>query len=124
MNKHGKSILVVDDHAMSVKLIEQILLADGFDVFSAGSGEEAITLVREFKPDLVLLDILLTGINGYKTLQVMQMITPAIPIIFLSSVADADKGMQLGAVDYIVKPFQMQDVISRVRKHLHLEPLA
>jgi DNA-binding response OmpR family regulator len=117
MQKLGKSVLVVDDHAMSIKLLQQILEAEGFDVFSASSGEEAITFVREFKPDLTLLDIILAGINGYKTCQVLKIVAPDMPIIFLSTVPDKDKGLQLGAVDYIIKPFQMQDVVARVKKH-------
>jgi DNA-binding response OmpR family regulator len=121
MQKLKKSVLVVDDHAMSVKLLQQILESEGFDVFSAASGEEAIDLVREFKPDLALLDIILAGINGYKTSQVLKLLAPEMPIIFLSTVSDKNKGLQLGAVDYIVKPFQMQDVVERVKRHLGLE---
>lgn len=120
MKKYQKSILLVDDHAMSVKLLEQILTGEGFDVFAASSGEEAIKIVQDFKPDLVLLDIILAGINGYKTCQVMKLIAPEMPIIFLSTVADRDKGFQLGAVDYIIKPFQMRDVVERVKFHLKL----
>lgn len=120
MQKLKKSVLVVDDHAMSVKLLQQILEGEGFDVFSASSGEDAINLVREFKPDLALLDIILVGINGYKTCQVLKLVAPEMPIIFLSTVSDKDKGMQVGAVDYIVKPFQMQDVVERVKRHLGL----
>jgi DNA-binding response OmpR family regulator len=127
MHKYNKSVLVVDDHAMSIKLLEQILTNEGFDVFSAPSGEEAITMVQDFKPDIVLLDIILAGINGYKTCQVLKLMSPDLPIIFLSTVADKDKGFQMGAIDYIIKPFQMQDVVYRVKKHLGImvdEPTA
>jgi DNA-binding response OmpR family regulator len=127
MHKYNKSVLVVDDHAMSIKLLEQILTNEGFDVFSAPSGEEAITMVQDFKPDIVLLDIILAGINGYKTCQVLKVMSPDLPIIFLSTVADKEKGLQMGAVDYIIKPFQMQDVVYRVKKHLGIvadEPTA
>ncbi len=121
MEKYQKSVLVVDDHAMSVKLLEQILSGEGFDVFSAASGEEAIKIVQDFKPDLVLLDIILAGINGYKTCQVMKIVAPQMPIIFLSTVSDREKGMQVGAVDYIIKPFQMHDVVARVKTHLGIK---
>jgi DNA-binding response OmpR family regulator len=118
MKKYGKSILVVDDHEMSVKLLRQILVGSGFDVFSAPSGEEALKIVQDFKPDLVLLDIILEGLNGYKTCQVLKIMAPNIPVIFLSTVPDRDKGLQLGAVDYITKPFQMKEVIECVKYHL------
>lgn len=121
MKEYKKSVLVVDDHAMSVKLLEQILTSEGFDVFSASSGEEAINVVQEFKPDLVLLDIILAGINGYKTCQVMKLLAPDMPIIFLSTISDKDKGLQVGAVDYIIKPFQMKDVVDRIKHHLGIQ---
>ncbi len=118
MKKFGKSILVVDDHEMSVKLLRQILSDAGFDVFSAHSGEQALKLVQDFKPDLILLDIILEGLNGYKTCQVLKIMAPQLPVIFLSTVPDREKGMQLGAVDYITKPFQMKEVVECVKYHL------
>jgi DNA-binding response OmpR family regulator len=118
MKKHGKSILVVDDHEISVKLLRQILADAGFDVFTAFSGEEAIKLVQDFKPDLILLDIVMDGLNGYKTCQALKIMAPALPVIFFSAVPDREKGIQLGAVDYINKPFQMKEVLECVKYHL------
>jgi DNA-binding response OmpR family regulator len=118
--KFDKTVLVVDDHEMSVKLLRQILQDAGFDVVSAPSGEEALKLVQDFKPDVVLLDIILEGMNGYKTCQVLKIILPSTPIIFLSTVSNREKGLQLGAVDYITKPFQIQDVVRCVKQHLGL----
>jgi two-component system, sensor histidine kinase and response regulator len=122
--KFDKTVLVVDDHEMSVKLLRQILQDAGFAVVSAPSGEEALKLVQDFKPDLVLLDIILEGMNGYKTCQVLKIILPGTPIIFLSTVSNREKGLQLGAVDYITKPFQIQDVVRCVKQHLGLDTTA
>ncbi len=123
MKKFGKSILVVDDHEMSLKLLFQILAGAGFDVFTASSGEAALKLVQNFKPDLILLDIILEGLNGYKTCQVLKIMAPEVKVIFLSTVPDRDKGLQLGAVDYITKPFQMKEVVEVVKYHLGIQGL-
>lgn len=123
MKKYGKSILVVDDHEMSLKLLFQILASAGFDVFTASSGEAALKLVQNFKPDLILLDIILEGLNGYKTCQVLKIMAPDVKVIFLSTVPDREKGLQLGAVDYITKPFQMKEVVEVVKYHLGISGL-
>ena len=110
MNKRGASILVVDDEREIVRALRRSLSAHGYTVLTASSGEEAIEAVSQHRPDLLLLDLLLPGMSG---LEVCRQ-----PIIVLS-VKDAERdkveALDLGADDYVAKPFGMKEVLARVR---------
>ncbi len=121
-------ILIVDDHSTNIKVLSDLLIAYGFAVLVAKDGESALQKLQRVSPDLILLDVLMPGIDGFETCQRLksQENTQEIPVIFmtaLTDVVDKIKGLTLGAVDYITKPFQHEEVIARINIHLQLRRL-
>ena len=117
-------ILVVDDEPTIVELIEESLRMDGFETMRAYSGEEALETLGKDPPDLVLLDLMLPGMDGYEVCRQMQkdVRLSQIPVIMLtakSAVADRVAGYEKGADDYITKPFDAEELLVRVRAQLH-----
>ena len=117
-------ILVVDDEPTIVELIEESLHIEGYDTNRAYSGEEALEQLAKDPPDLVLLDLMLPGMDGYEVCRQMQkdVRLSQIPVIMLtakSAVADKVAGYQKGADDYITKPFDTEELLVRVRAQLH-----
>ncbi len=122
------TILVVDDTAISLKLLSDILTMQGYRVHSAESGERALALVVASPPELILLDILMPGINGFEVLRWLKAREASrdIPVIFLSGInesAQRVEGLKLGAVDFIAKPFVSAELLARVQTHLELRRL-
>jgi signal transduction histidine kinase len=121
----SKTILVVDDNPTNLDVLSETLSSVGFRVAFAIDGESAIRQVRYRPPELILLDVMMPGIDGFETCQRLKADpnTRDVPVIFTTALADAEnkvKGLSLGAVDYITKPFQQEEVIARVRLHLQL----
>lgn len=119
-------ILVVDDTPHNVRLLSIILSQQGYQVRKALNGERAIATVQEFPPDLILLDVMMPEMNGYEVCEQLKASpkTRSIPIIFLSAlddVSDKLKAFEVGAVDYITKPFQEKEVLARVENHLTIQ---
>ena len=120
-----KTILVVDDNPTNLDVLSETLTSVGFRVAFAVDGESAIKQVKYRPPELILLDVMMPGIDGFETCQRLKAdpITKDVPVIFTTALVDAAnkvKGLSLGAVDYITKPFQHEEVIARVRLHLQL----
>lgn len=117
MNKHGATILVVDDEREIVRALRRSLTAHGYNVVVAKSGEEAIAALSQQRPDLLLLDLLLPGMSGLEVCRQVREVSN-VPIIVLS-VKDAERdkveALDLGADDYVAKPFGMSEVLARVR---------
>ncbi len=116
-------ILIVDDNPVNVKLLEHFLKSRGYRTLSAYNGQEGRGLAKEKRPDLILLDIMMPGENGFDTCILLKRdpATNDIPVIFLSGMNDEnsqEKGLKLGAVDYIAKPFKEEEVIGRTVFHL------
>ncbi len=110
-------ILVVDDEAKIVKLVRSYLEQGGFSVVEAGDGQTALIQARREKPDLVVLDLGLPGIDGMEVARILRR-ERNVPIIMLTArIEDTDKivGLELGADDYITKPFNPREVVARVR---------
>ncbi|MCD6289792.1 MAG: response regulator transcription factor [Anaerolineae bacterium] len=110
-------VLVVDDDPPSVKMISFLLREEGYDVVTAGNGPEALRLVDEAAPDLVILDVMMPHMDGLEVCQRIRRHTD-IPIIFLSAkgeTADRVAGLELGADDYLPKPFEPTELLARVR---------
>jgi len=121
-------ILIVDDTPTNLEVLLDLLEADGFKVVVAEDGERAISLAEYAPPDLILLDILMPGIDGFETCRRLKInsITKEIPVIFLTAVTDnvdKVKGLHLGAVDYITKPLNHDEVLARVNTHFRLQSL-
>ena len=118
-------ILVVDDEPANVELLEQELADAGYQTLSASSGEGALEVSRKKKPDLILLDVMMAGIDGYETCRRLKAAeaTRAIPVIFLTALSDSFlkvRGFGAGAVDYVTKPFDNEELLARIRTHLGL----
>ncbi|MEN8199331.1 MAG: response regulator [Thermodesulfobacteriota bacterium] len=118
-------ILVVDDTPVNLKLLMELLTTHGYKVRPATDGKMTIDAVAARKPDLILLDIKMPGMDGYEVCRRLKQDegTLDIPIIFISALAaleDRIKGFAVGGVDYITKPFQRDEVLARVRTHLQL----
>ena len=118
-------LLVVDDEPSSVEILTESLRAH-YEVSTAGNGEQAIKICEGLKPDLVLLDIMMPGLDGYEVCRRLKSnpATSAIPVIFVTarfSVDDQIKGLEAGAVDFISKPAHELVVLARVRAHVALK---
>jgi DNA-binding response OmpR family regulator len=112
-----KTVLVVDDSASVRRLLEEYLTGQGFRVAIAVNGREAIYSARHEQPDLILLDLMMPEMDGYEFLRRyhQERQTPVIIITAREEEADAVLGLELGADDYIVKPFRMRELVSRIR---------
>jgi DNA-binding response OmpR family regulator len=113
------SILSVDDERDVTELLRFHLTKAGYEVLTASSGREAIETIRCRRPDLVLLDLMLPDIDGFGVCEILRCnaATAAIPIIILSAWETTDArnvGMELGALDYVTKPFSPRDLVERV----------
>jgi two-component system, OmpR family, KDP operon response regulator KdpE len=115
-----KHILVVDDEVYILQLLKDILESEGYSVVVAGSGEEALALIPETQPDLIILDIKMPGLDGYQTLERIRK-TSNVPVLMLSGVPEQDglrPSFDIGADDYIHKPFLTGILIARIRAKL------
>ncbi|OGZ18397.1 MAG: hypothetical protein A2Z68_02575 [Candidatus Nealsonbacteria bacterium RBG_13_38_11] len=117
----AKKILIVEDDKFLRDLISQKLLKEGFDIVQAVDGEEGVKKIKEETPDLVLLDLILPGIDGFEVLTQMksdQSLQP-IPVIILSNLGqkeDIEKGMKLGATDFLIKAhFTPGEIIDKIK---------
>ena len=127
-NSPTESILLVDDNPTNLQVLFQTLESVGCKLLIAKDGEMALSIASKALPDLILLDIMMPGIDGYEVCRRLKSDrkTSGIPVIFLSALGDTEdkvKGLQLGAVDYVTKPFQPDEVIARVNTHLTIHRL-
>jgi putative nucleotidyltransferase with HDIG domain len=127
MTNKGK-LLVVDDTSASLRLLTDLLKEEGYEVRSAINGELALRAAASNPPDLVLLDIRMPGMDGYEVCRRLkaQPATRDVPVIFVSAVTETDekvRGFEMGAVDFVTKPYQRDELMARVRTHLELHRL-
>ena len=114
-----RSILVVDDEDLTLRTVSRGLRQEGFEVFTASSGEDALIIFAEQKPDLTLLDIVLPGIDGVEVLRRLKQSNPAAIILMMSAYHMVDRAveaMKLGAFDYLIKPFHLADMIATLTR--------
>lgn len=129
MENHQQAlILIVDDNPHNIQVIFTFLKQSGFKVLVATNGEDALIKLERVTPDLILLDIMMPIINGFEVCRRLKLnpATQNIPVIFmtaLSEVTDKVRGLELGAVDYITKPIEQAELLSRVCLHLRLHSL-
>ncbi|MBW4507831.1 MAG: response regulator [Scytonematopsis contorta HA4267-MV1] len=124
----SETILVIDDSPTNLEVLHDTLVNAGYEVLVEMDGFSAIEQVKTNSPDLILLDIMMPKIDGYETCRRLKNDprTRNVPIIFitaLSETLDKVKGLKLGAVDYITKPFQQEEIIARIQVHLQLRKL-
>jgi CheY-like chemotaxis protein len=128
MNNTQTVILAVDDNPANLNLLFDLLDEAGFEVLVSQSGESAIKRAETTHPDIILLDVMMPGIDGFETCRRLKAheATQDIPIIFMTAVTEIDekvKGFDLGAVDYVTKPIQPKEVLARVTTHLTIQRL-
>lgn len=130
MNDHNyqATILLVDDVPTNINVLLDFLNHSGFEVLVALDGESALELVDYYPPDIILLDVMMPNIDGFETCRRLKAnpATQEIPVIFLtalSDIVDKVKGFEIGAVDYITKPLQCEEVLARVTTHLTVRNL-
>ena len=127
-DKETGNILVVDDTKENLKILVKALGNVGYRVRPALSGVVALEAAKKEPPDLILLDIMMPGMDGYQVCKALKKdpLLKDIPVIFISAMdqlADKIKGFEVGGVDYVSKPFQTEEVLARVRTHLTLRRL-
>ncbi len=116
-------ILIVDDEILNIEIIHETLVDYGFYLMTAQNGVDALIIAREGQPDLILLDIMMPGMDGFAVCAQLKSepATRNIPIIFLSALIETEqklRAFKLGGVDYITKPFEPREVMARVMLHL------
>ncbi|MBN1679364.1 MAG: response regulator transcription factor [Anaerolineae bacterium] len=120
----GEKILVIDDEEMTVQLISILLERRGYDVIKAHRAEEGLRKAYRTHPDLILLDIMMPDMDGWEVCRRLRELSD-VPIVFLTAkddVRDVVKGLEMGADDYIVKPYDNNELVARIRAHLRRVP--
>ncbi|MBI3763111.1 MAG: response regulator transcription factor [Chloroflexi bacterium] len=120
----AEKVLVIDDDESIVWLVSTLLKHDGFDVVEALSAEDGLKLAYQKRPDLVLLDVMMPGMDGWEVCRRLRELSE-VPIIFLTAktgITDVVRGLEMGADDYLVKPFDNRELVARVRAHLRRTP--
>lgn len=128
MSEEKATILIVEDNAMTLHLLIGYLNKFGFDTIGEESGESALEVATKTVPDLVLLDVMLPGIDGFETCRRLKKNskTRDVPVIFMTALSDAEskiKGFEAGGADYIVKPHHYAEVLNRIKTHLTIQTL-
>lgn len=123
---HNEIILVIDDDRTNIKVIIDTLKTAGLTIISARNGEMGIKRAIFSHPDLILLDVMMPGMDGFETCRLLKSdpTTQGIPIIFMTALNDEDskvRGFDVGGVDYITKPVGQREVLARVKTHLNLQ---
>jgi signal transduction histidine kinase len=124
----GRRILAVDDDRINLRIIGGILRHEGYEISEAASGEQALDLYSSFQPNLVLLDVMMPGIDGFTTCRTLKKTygDKCAPVIFVTAKSEADDvvmGFDAGGVDYLTKPFRPKEVVARIRTHLSNQQL-
>ncbi|MDM8549091.1 response regulator [Desulfobacterales bacterium HSG2] len=120
------AVLVVDDESVNLQVLFDYLREAGLRVLVAEKGEEALSCVKLTLPDIILLDIMMSDMDGFETCRLFKenKVTKDIPIIFMTALSDTVnkiRGFELGAVDYVTKPFHQEEVLARIKTHLTIQ---
>ncbi len=121
-------ILIADDNSENLQFLGNLLIKNGYDTGVAQDGLVALEFVENEKPDLVLLDIMMPKMDGYKVCEKLKAgkVTKHIPVIFLTAkteIEDISKGFEVGGVDYLTKPFNTIELLARVKTHIEIKIL-
>ena len=125
---HGPQILLVDDNSTNLQVLYQTLEGHGYRLLAARSGKDALSIAQRVSPDLILLDVMMPDMDGFETCARLKAdsVTRDCAVIFLSALTEPSekvRGLELGAVDFVNKPFQAEEVLARVRTHLTIRDL-
>ena len=117
----GKRVLIVDDEKAIVDILEFNLQRDGFEILKAYDGPEGLRMAREENPDLMLLDVMLPGMDGFEVCRTLRAEHNDVPIVMITArEEETDKvfGLEIGADDYVTKPFSMRELLARVKANM------
>ena len=125
---HAPQILLVDDNPTNLQVLYQTLDGHGYSLFAAKSGRDALSIAERVIPDLIMLDVMMPGMDGFETCARLKagVRTRESAVIFLSALTESSdkvRGLELGAVDFVNKPFQAEEVLARVNTHLTIQDL-
>jgi two-component system, sensor histidine kinase and response regulator len=125
----GRKVLIVDDDRLNIRILGGILKGEGYTLAEADSGERALEIYQEFQPDLVLLDVMMPGIDGFETCRRLKSEygDKSAPVIFITAKSESDdvvEGLGAGGVDYLPKPFNPKEVLARIRTHMQNQILS
>ncbi|OUD15477.1 response regulator [Thioflexithrix psekupsensis] len=128
MDKKNTTVLIVDDTPDNLSVLSDCLEETGMEIMTALSGQNALVLTQAVLPDLILLDVMMPGMDGFETCERLKQnpITESIPVIFVTALMDTEskvKSFSAGAVDYICKPIQKAEVLARVYTHLSISEM-
>ncbi len=128
INLEGSKVLIVDDNPQNLSLLGTFLKKYNFNLAVALDGQSAFETAIKFDPDLILMDINMPKLNGFESAKLLKSEpkTQNIPIIFTTALADTVniiKGYEVGGVDYVVKPFKLEELYQRVKAHLQIKKL-
>ena len=115
--KKDKILLVEDDSTLSF-IVQDALSREGFDVVCASNGEFGLKLFKEAEPDIIVADVMMPKMDGFEMVRLIRLTAPAVPVLFLTArtaLEDVVKGFELGANDYIRKPFQILELVVRIK---------
>jgi len=118
-----KKVVVIDDEPFILKMISARLKSKGYEVFTAGNGEEGLVLIKDTKPDAVLLDLIMPGLSGFEVCQKLKenLGLKDIPVIMLTALAqkqDIKRGLECGARFFVTKPYDPEDLLYKLQKAL------
>ncbi len=124
--KRPPLVFIAEDLPKNLQVVYNILTKEGYDIAAAGDGKKALEMLRKLRPDLILLDVMMPEMNGFDLCRHLKQMPEVkdIPVIFLTAKAESEdivEGLELGAVDYITKPFKQKELITRVKNHLALK---
>lgn len=115
--RKDKVLLVEDDSTLSF-IVQDALTREGFDVVCATNGESGLKLFKDTNPDIIVADVMMPKMDGFKMVRIIRLTSPAVPVLFLTArtaLDDVVKGFELGANDYIRKPFQILELVVRIK---------
>ena len=127
-NTKNSLILIVEDNPTNIVLLEGVLSKNGYKVVAASDANQAFEFITNELPDLILLDVMIPGMNGFEICEELKsnIKTKSIPVIFLTAktaTEDIVKGFEVGGVDYVTKPFKIEELIARVNTHIEIKKL-
>ena len=127
-SKRVQNVLIIDDNPVNLRILADYLEAYGYGVLVARDGQSGLDKAEFARPDLILLDIMMPGIDGFETCRLLKQNekTNNIPVIFMTALSEMEhklEGFEAGAVDYVTKPLQQKEVLARIRTHLRLREL-
>lgn len=128
VKSNADTILIVDDHPSNLQVLFALLESYGFRVLAVQNGENALKIANSILPDLILLDILMPGIDGFEVCRLLKAKseTQHIPVIFLTALSETVnkvKGFEMGGIDYVTKPIEHQELLARIQTHLTLKKM-